>query len=84
MNKGLLIVYSGASGVGKGTIMKELLKADSNIKLSVSVTTRKPRPGETHGVEYFFISKEEFDYMDVKIDKEQERSQLRLLSNIIF
>lgn len=59
--KGKLFVYSGCSGVGKGTIMKELLKADSNIRLSVSATTRAPRPGETHGVEYFFVSKEEFD-----------------------
>lgn len=63
MSKGLLVVYSGASGVGKGTIMKELLKADGNIRLSISATTRKARPGETHGVEYFFISREEFEEM---------------------
>lgn len=61
MDKGLLIVYAGASGVGKGTIMKRLLNADDNFKLSVSATTRAPRPGETHGVEYFFVSKEDFE-----------------------
>ena len=50
MAKGLLIVYTGASGVGKGTVMKELLKSNENLKLSVSATTRSPRPGETNGV----------------------------------
>ncbi len=60
---GRLFVYSGSSGVGKGTIMKELMAADSTIKLSVSATTRKPRPGETHGKEYFFVSREEFEEM---------------------
>lgn len=60
MAKGLLIVYAGASGVGKGTIMKELLKSNPNFKLSVSATTRSPRPGETNGVEYHFVSKDEF------------------------
>lgn len=61
MAKGLLIVYAGASGVGKGTIMKELLKSDDNLKLSVSATTRSPRPGETNGVEYHFVTKDEFE-----------------------
>ncbi len=61
MGKGLLIVYAGASGVGKGTIMKELLKANDNFKLSVSATTRLPRPGETNGIEYFFVSRPEFE-----------------------
>lgn len=60
---GRLFVYSGCSGVGKGTIMKELMAADSTIKLSVSATTRKPRPGETHGKEYFFVSRDEFEKM---------------------
>lgn len=61
MDKGLLIVYAGASGVGKGTIMKELLKSNDNLKLSVSATTRTPRPGETNGVEYHFVTKDEFE-----------------------
>lgn len=58
---GKLYVYSGASGVGKGTIMKELLKADDSICLSVSATTREPRPEEKNGIHYYFISREEFD-----------------------
>lgn len=61
MDRGLLIVYTGASGVGKGTVMKELLKSDDNLKLSVSATTRLPRPGETNGVEYHFVTKDEFE-----------------------
>ncbi|MBQ7385274.1 MAG: guanylate kinase [Ruminococcus sp.] len=61
--KGKLFVYAGASGVGKGTIMKELLKRNKNIKLSVSATTRGPREGEVHGREYFFVTKEKFEEM---------------------
>ena len=49
-NKGLLIVYTGASGVGKGTIMKMLLEKNPNLRLSVSATTRKPREGEQDGI----------------------------------
>ena len=60
MSKGKLIIYTGCSGVGKGTIMEELLK-DETLRLSVSCTTRAPRPGETHGKQYFFITKEEFE-----------------------
>ena len=62
-NKGLLIIYSGFSGVGKGTIMKEMLKKEDNFRLSVSATTRAPRPGEVNGREYYFISKDEFEEM---------------------
>lgn len=61
MSKGLLIVFAGASGVGKGTIMKHLLAADGNFRLSVSATTRPPREGEENGREYYFVSHEEFD-----------------------
>lgn len=61
--KGKLFVYAGASGVGKGTIMKELLKRNENIKLSVSATTRGPREGEVDGREYFFVTKEKFEEM---------------------
>ncbi len=61
--KGLLLVVSGPSGAGKGTICKALLNKNDQIKLSVSATTRKPRNGEVHGVNYFFIEKEEFTNM---------------------
>lgn len=63
MSKGLLIVYTGASGVGKGTIMKELLRKNKNLRLSISATTRAPREGEQHGREYFFVDRDEFDRM---------------------
>ncbi len=61
--KGLLFVISGPSGVGKGTICKKLLERRREIKLSVSVTTRAPRPGEVEGVNYFFRSEEQFQAM---------------------
>ena len=64
--KGLLFVISGPSGVGKGTICKKLLERRKELKLSVSVTTRAPRPGEIEGVNYFFRSEEQFQDM---IDK---------------
>ena len=62
-NKGLLIVYTGASGVGKGTIMKELLRKNPNLRLSVSATTRAPREGEVDGREYYFVTNDQFDKM---------------------
>lgn len=58
---GMLYVYSGPSGVGKGTILGPYLKAHENAVLSVSATTRAPRPGETEGVEYHFLSAEQFE-----------------------
>ncbi len=61
--RGLLIVVSGPSGAGKGTICKELLRNDGNVGISVSVTTRQPRAGEVHGVNYFFKTREEFQRM---------------------
>ena len=61
--KGLLFVISGPSGVGKGTICKKLLERRKELKLSVSVTTRAPRPGEIEGVNYFFRSEEQFQDM---------------------
>ena len=59
--KGIIVVVSGFSGAGKGTLMKELLKKYDNYALSVSATTRAPRPGEVHGEHYFFVSDEEFE-----------------------
>ncbi|MEV6981421.1 guanylate kinase [Sphaerisporangium sp. NPDC051017] len=56
-----LTVLSGPSGVGKSTVVAELRRSHPEVWLSVSVTTRAPRPGETHGVEYYFVSGEEFD-----------------------
>lgn len=61
MNKGLLIVISGPSGVGKGTVLKSVFEKDDNLVYSISCTTRNPRPGETNGVEYHFITKEMFE-----------------------
>lgn len=60
-NKGLLFVFSGPSGVGKGTIMKEFTRRfpEENF-ISISATTRKPRPGEENGVHYYFMSEAEF------------------------
>ena len=60
-SKGKLVLYTGSSGVGKGTIMAELLKRNPNIRLSVSNTTRKPRKGEIDGVHYNFVTKEQFE-----------------------
>ena len=60
-DKGILVVVSGFSGAGKGTLMKQLLKTYDNYALSVSMTTRKPRVGEEDGREYFFVSTETFE-----------------------
>ena len=62
-NKGLLLVFSGPSGVGKGTVLKEYLKKHPHTAFSVSATTRKPRAGEIHGQHYFFLSREEFELL---------------------
>ena len=63
-DKGKLVVFSGFSGAGKGTIMKELMKKfGSDYALSISATTRNPRPGEEHGREYFFVTTDEFEDM---------------------
>jgi len=58
--KGLLMVISGPSGVGKDTLIKRLLEQDPNLRYSVSCTTRAPRPGEVDGVDYSFVSRERF------------------------
>ena len=61
--KGILLVVSGPSGAGKGTICNELLKHNENIKLSVSATTRAPREGEKEGVNYYYKTHDEFRKM---------------------
>lgn len=61
--RGLLLVVSGPSGVGKGTICKALMKLREDIVLSISMTTRPPRPGETEGVNYFFTNHQGFESM---------------------
>lgn len=61
--KGILIILSGFSGVGKGTVVKRLLSDYDNYALSISATTRKPREGEEEGISYFFKSKEKFEKM---------------------
>ena len=60
---GKIVVISGFSGVGKGTVVKELLKNFDHYALSVSMTTRQPREGEEHGVNYYFVTNEEFEKM---------------------
>lgn len=62
-SKGLLIVLSGPSGCGKGTLLKRLLEGEENLVLSVSATTRTPRAGEEHGKDYFFYSHEQFQQL---------------------
>lgn len=62
-HQGILVVVSGFSGAGKGTLIKELLKRYDNYALSISATTRAPREGETDGKEYFFVTKEQFEKM---------------------
>ena len=61
--KGKLVIISGPSGTGKGTVIKEIMAQRDDLVFSVSATTRKPRPGETHGVEYLFIPKDDFNKM---------------------
>jgi guanylate kinase len=61
MRKGLLFIVSGPAGSGKGTVVNELITKHPGLTLSISATTRQPRPGEVDGVHYHFISKEEFE-----------------------
>ena len=61
--RGLLIVISGPSGVGKDTLIKRLLELDTNLRYSVSCTPRKPRPGERDGVDYSFVSRDRFQQL---------------------
>ena len=67
MSKGKLFVISGASGVGKSTVLKQVMDGREDLSFSVSATTRSPRPGETEGVSYYFVTREQFQDM---IEKE--------------
>lgn len=59
--QGLLLVISGPSGAGKGTVCQELIKHNPRVRYSISATTRPPRPGEQDGVNYFFKTREQFE-----------------------
>ena len=99
-NKGKLVVISGFSGAGKGTLMKALMKEyGDSYALSVSATTRNPRPGEMDGVDYFFVTRDKFEQMieeDALIEyaqyvgnyygtpKEYVQQQLDLGKNVIL
>ncbi len=63
MSKGKLVVISGASGVGKGTVLGKMMEKRKDLKFSISATTRPPRPNEVDGVHYYFITKERFEEM---------------------
>lgn len=63
MSKGKLVVISGASGVGKGTVLGIMMEKRKNLRFSVSATTRDPRPNETDGVHYYFVTKEQFEQL---------------------
>ena len=63
MSKGKIIVISGASGVGKGTVLGKMMEKRKDIAFSVSATTRPPRPNEVDGVHYYFVTKERFEEM---------------------
>ena len=60
VDRGILLVISGSSGTGKGTVCNSLRKRRPDLEYSISATTRSPRAGETDGVEYFFLTREEF------------------------
>ena len=68
MSKGKLFIISGASGVGKSTVLSKVMEQRNDLLFSVSATTRSPRPGEVEGVNYYFVSKEDFRAM---IDKDE-------------
>src|SRR4028119_2442969 len=63
MQTGRLIVLTGPSGVGKGTLLRSLLQRHPELYLSISATTRQPRPGEIHEKHYYFVSRDEFEHM---------------------
>jgi len=76
--KGILFILSGPSGVGKGTVRQRLFEQETHLKYSVSATTRDKRPGEKHGVDYFYKSKEEFEKM---IEKQELLEYAQYVNN---
>ena len=66
--RGLMLILSSPSGAGKTTLSRKLLEHDSEIDLSISVTTRTPRPGEVDGVDYIFVPQNEFDRLVTCVD----------------
>ena len=79
MNKGMLIVISGPSGVGKGTVLAKVFENDGNLAYSVSCTTRKPREGEKDGVHYRFLPRKSF----LRISHKTVCSNIRYTATII-
>ncbi|NJO67311.1 MAG: guanylate kinase, partial [Leptolyngbyaceae cyanobacterium RM1_405_57] len=63
MRLGKLIVFTGPSGVGKGTLLRSLLRRHPELYFSISVTTRAPRPGEVDGKHYYFVTRPQFEQM---------------------
>lgn len=76
--KGILFILSGPSGVGKGTVRKELFDQDTDLKYSISMTTRNKRPGERDGVDYFYKTKEEFERL---VDQNQLLEYAQYVNN---
>ena len=72
--KNLLVVISGPAGSGKGTVIKKVFEKSDEFHLSVSATTRKPRPGEIDGVNYFFMTRSEFEKL-IRDDKVLEYTE---------
>ena len=86
-NKAKLIIFTGPSGVGKGTILADFFKkVDNNIVYSISNTTRNPRDGEINGMHYFFISKEEFEKLslELKVGLSNKKSVYQIAAELPF
>src|SRR3546814_9815089 len=82
--RGLMLVLSSPSGAGKTTISRRLLDSDDNLLLSISATTRPPRPGEAEGKDYFFVGHERFTAMIAGGRSEEHTSELQSLMRISY